>query len=102
MPTPPLWLSTQDLSNTVHMMAETAGLNFDERKALLVLLGIVIGTGETSHVRCLQRIDDVIQKDRSRIVEAVAEIESAAGPRRYGVSGPNPDSRQQGLRWDQE
>lgn len=99
MPVPPLFADSLALSEAVIAICDTAGLDIFERRAALEILGTVIGTGETSHVRAIQRVADVIDRERERLGQIAAEIrnrEGVKGSPRIGTQS----AQQEEIRWD--
>lgn len=101
MGAPPLAGSILDLAEAVNTIAEQHGLNPTEHRAALEILGGIIGTGETSHVRCLQRVADAIEHERHRLAEIAAEYSTRDGAGTYRGTGPKA-APQEELRWDQQ
>lgn len=99
MPAPPLLGSVVDLSAAVHAMADQHELDFAERRAALEVLGEIIGEGETSHVRCLRRVADLIEHERPRLLEIAARHAGHDTPTGSAGTGTQP-APQEELRWD--
>lgn len=101
MPAPPLWASSLELADAVNTIATQHDLTLEERRWALEVLGGIIATGETSHVRCLQRVADAIAAGHDRLAEIAQECSTRAGASIYRGTGSKPVT-QEVLRWDQE
>jgi hypothetical protein len=98
MPMPPLWTDSVPLADATKALAAEATLGETETRALLVVLGFIIGDGEPSYVNCLRRVADLIAEGPDAIIQAAAEYERREGRSPSAGSGPKPE--QQSMRWD--
>jgi hypothetical protein len=101
MPTPPLWIETQSLSEAVTEMAELRGFTPEERRGALIFLGEVIGTGEPSYVRALERVVAAIEGNREFLAQREAENARRGAPAPSAAIGPKPATQEE-LPWTEK